>query len=199
MRLLLAWRVTIRERGDNIALCLLTPFLTSFITDESVIIKYDNAAPGVGSVGGSGASRDDMPLALMIIVPILSFGLILMILTVVCIRRQNLLTSSSTASVTASLVKPTPTHVGANGYHGNGSSVTGGIMNPHHDPFAGYGDHLKRLSSLNHFYAKPWTASPPPPSATGAYVTATSEASPRPRIKMVDSTANLIEDDTETW
>lgn len=87
-------------------------------------------------------SNDRMPLALMILVPILSSGLVLVILTVVCIRRQT----STAASVTASPLVKTSVSAAAGSDH-------------HHHQLAGSLQTLKRLSSLHHFYAKPWTAS----------------------------------------
>ena len=98
----------------------------------------------------SAASDDEaMPLALMILIPILSSGLILVILAVVCIRRQ---TTSVASSLTASpLVKTND----ANHVNVQRSDHLLRQQRPITQQANSLQTSLKRLSSL-HFYAKPW-------------------------------------------
>ena len=122
-----------------------------------------------------------MPLALMILIPILSFGLILVILTVVCIRRSS--TAASTASsLTASPLVKTSVDASQNTSVDHPYPASNTTLQT-----------LKRLSSLHHFYAKPWAMS---------YITsaANNEATrPPPHQVATDGMHDQDEDDDESW
>lgn len=109
--------------------------------------------------------EESMPLAMMILIPILSSGFILLILAVVCIRRQT--KASAASSLTASpLVKMTSTNTASGAAASNEAMASRGVVS------TSSSDHqanttlqtLKRLSSL-HFYAKPWAPTTTAPSS----------------------------------
>lgn len=113
-------------------------FTESQHIEESLIVIEKGPEPDEVSY------EEGFPLVLMVLIPILSSGLILLILAVVCIRRQ---TKATASSLTASpLVKMNEA----------ASDEANRVVTA--------SDHttlqtLKRLSSL-HFYAKPWASQP---------------------------------------
>ena len=119
-----------------------------------------------------------MPLALMILIPILSFGLILVILTVVCIRRSSTAASTASSLTASPLVKTSDASQNTSVDHHAASNTT--LQT------------LKRLSSLHHFYAKPWAMS---------YITSANNEATRPPTHQVatDVMHDQDEDDDESW
>ena len=153
------------------------------VTHQSIIITFAEAKGASREETSSGnlvlevnTEEQPMPLALMILIPILSFGMILVILTIVCIRRTSSASTASSSLTASPLVK---TSVDAS----QNTSVD------HHAASNTTLQTLKRLSSLHHFYAKPWTmsyiaASPTPIQASEA----------RPEEVMED-----CDEDGESW
>lgn len=131
----------------------------TFMSENSLVIQH--------ATSDKSSEEEAMPLALMILIPILSSGLILVTLTAVCIRRQSMATASaaSAASLTASplvkeagnntngmLMMASSSNVSSNGNMGNACIVDQGSNTTLQT--------LKRLSALHqHFYAKPWAVS----------------------------------------
>eukprot|EP00093_Oithona_nana_P011971 11971.XXX_418731_422924_1 [CDS] Oithona nana genome sequencing. len=129
------------------------------VLTDSQMQAFPTSGNGQPQSPASGASREEtssgnlvlevntgeqqMPLALMILIPILSFGMILVILTIVCIRRTSSASTASSSLTASPLVK---TSVDAS----QNTSVD------HHAASNTTLQTLKRLSSLHHFYAKPW-------------------------------------------
>ena len=157
------------------------------VTHQSIIITFAEAKGASREETSSGnlvlevnTEEQPMPLALMILIPILSFGMILVILTIVCIRRTSSASTASSSLTASPLVKTSDASQNTSvDHHIHASNTT--LQT------------LKRLSSLHHFYAKPWAMS---------YISTASANNEATRVQPHQADGmheQDVDDDDESW
>lgn len=147
---------------------------------EAKEAKEENSSSG-NLVLEVNTEEQPMPLALMILIPILSFSMILVILAIVCIRRSSAASTASSSLTASPLVKTSDASQNTSvDHHIQASNTT--LQT------------LKRLSSLHHFYAKPWAM-----SYISSTASANNEATRVPPPHQADGMHDQDMDDDESW
>ena len=157
-------------------------------TSQCIIITFAEAKEAKEENSSSGnlvlevnTEEQPMPLALMILIPILSFSMILVILAIVCIRRSSAASTASSSLTASPLVKTSDASQNTSvDHHIQASNTT--LQT------------LKRLSSLHHFYAKPWAM-----SYISSTASANNEATRVPPPHQADGMHDQDMDDDESW